>query len=116
MAFLLDFLVGGWSHFLWVLQGQAVEGRTIKVETIVGQNQRLGHRRSRPSRVAGRAIILHCGAEALKVEPSWVRTIVGAALMRREAALVRGKKIDQTMKNLLTQWEMRRKTVIENFL
>ena len=44
------------------------------------------------------------------------RTIIeGAALMRGEAALARGKRTDRPVKNLLTQWEMRRKTVVENF-
>ena len=111
LAFLLEPLVEGPPRFRLVLRGRAVRGRTI-----VGWD----HRRLRLSELEP------SGVEPSEVEPSGVGTIgtwaiggqaiVGwaAALKRGEIALERRKKIVQSVKNLLTQWELRRKTDVEN--
>ena len=68
--------------------------------------------------VGGRPrLYLRYGVEPSEVEPFEGRDHWGGAtLIRGEDALARGKRTDRSMKNLLTQWEIRRKTVVENFL
>ena len=57
----------------------------------------------------------HSGWNNYRSEPE-VGAIVGVALMRKETGLPKKKRTDQPIKNLLAQWEMRKKTVVENFL
>ena len=92
---------------------------------------------ARPSRQSSN----HQGSEPSGIEPLWVgisgvrairdwairgrpirdqaigvQAIVGATSIRGKVALEEGKTTDWSVKNLLTQWELRRKTKVEKIL
>ena len=105
-AFLVEPLVGGRPRFRLVLRVRAVGGRTI-----VGRDPR-----------GWPVVLLFCAAGPShgksRYRGSNHRRLSHrrCSIDERRGRFSKGKRTDQPMKNLLTQGEMRRKTVAENFL